>query len=74
LIEFTGLNELSKANGIAYFDMKLFRLCRGKPENYHIATNHQWSMELPLLIMVVQNPTNETNKLEILEAPSCGID
>lgn len=53
LIEFTGLNELSKANGITSFDLKLFRLCRGKngkPENLHIATNHQWLMEYPLLI------------------------
>ena len=53
LIEFTGLNELSKAHGITSFELKLFRLCRGKtgkPENLHIATNHQWLMEYPLLI------------------------
>ena len=53
LIEFTGLKELSTANGITCFDLKLFRLCRGnnvKPENYHIATNHQGLMKCPLLI------------------------
>lgn len=53
LVEFTGINEQCKANGMPFFDLKLFRLSRnrsGKAENYHIATNQQWLMEAPMLL------------------------
>ena len=53
LVEFTGINELSKTDGMACFDLKAFRLFRGrtgKAKNYHNATNHQWLMKAAMLL------------------------
>ena len=51
---------------MACFDLKLFRLFRGrngKPENYHIATNHQPQVLLGKLLVTDHDEEKKLSKL-----------
>jgi len=52
IIDFLGLKDQAKKFGLGQFEIKLFRLARseGKTENYSIATQQQFKLELPQLI------------------------
>ena len=53
IINFLGVSQMATPLGLGNFELKLYRLARnghGKVENLHIFTQHQWEMEVPLLV------------------------
>ena len=53
LINFFGISQMATSLGMGNFELKLYRLARnarGKTKNLHILTQHQWEMEVPLLV------------------------
>ena len=53
LVNFLGLSQMAISLGMGNFELKLFRLARNahvKTKSLHILTQHQWEMEVPLLV------------------------
>ena len=50
---FFGISQMATSFGMGNFELKLYQLARnahGKTKNLHILTQHQWEMEVPLLV------------------------
>ena len=53
LINFIGISQMATSLELGKFELKLYRLAKnahGKTKNLHVLTQHQWEMEVPLLL------------------------